>query len=552
MPVNSKASDRPAFTLIKLGWVTLMDIKNQITNGMTSIGIEFGSTRIKAVLIGEDFSILSEGVYDWTNRLENGIWTYSLDEVHKGLQGCFADLMKNVKDKYGVELKTTASIGVSAMMHGYLAFDENDALLVPFRTWRNTITGEAASKLSEAFNFNIPQRWSIAHLYQAVLNEEAHIPEVRFITTLAGYVHWKLTGKKVIGIGDASGMFPISPNGISYDKNMLAKFAELTKGTALKADLIDILPEIIPAGECAGTLTEEGARLLDPTGVFSAGVEFCPPEGDAQTGMVATNSIAPKTGNVSAGTSIFGMVVLEKELSKMYHQIDIVTTPCGSPVAMVHCNNCTTDLNTWVNLFGDVLELFGTKVSKGELYEKLFNAALTASDDCGDIVSCNYHSGEHVTGFTSGRPMLLRSPDSQFNPSNLMRCLIYTCMSTLKIGMDILLVEEKINLDKIYAHGGLFKTPVVGQRFLAAALGVPVELMKSAGEGGAWGIAILAAYQARKDRSEQLPEFLSKYVFADMQGTVIEPEENDIAGFAAYTKKFENALAAERAAVSQE
>lgn len=526
-----------------------MEIKEQIEKGLTSIGIEFGSTRIKAVLMGEDFSIIADGVHDWQNKLLDGIWTYSEEDIDNGLADCFADLMKNVREKYGTELKTTASIGISAMMHGYLAFDERGKLLVPFRTWRNTITGEAAEALSESFGFNIPQRWSIAHLYQAILNKEPHISDIKFITTLAGYVHWKLTGKKVIGTGDGSGMFPVSPETKSYNEAMLEKFDTLTEGTAFKEKLIDILPEIIPVGESAGTLTPEGAKLLDKTGVFGGEINMCPPEGDAQTGMVATNSIAPRTGNVSAGTSIFGMVVLEKELSKRYEQIDIVATPDGDSVAMVHCNNCSTDLDCFVKLFGGVLELFGITPKKSELYDKLYEASLSADDDLGGLVSCNYHSGEHVTGFTEGRPLLARTPDSKFTVNNLMRCLVYSAMSTLKLGMDILLKDEGISLDKIYAHGGLFKSPVAGQRYLASALGVPVEVLHSAGEGGAWGIAILAAYNVRKNKEEAFSDYLSEKVFGKMQGEILVPDENDIKSFADYAVKFEKLLSAEKAAI---
>ena len=400
-----------------------MDIVKQIESGKTSIGIEFGSTRIKAVMIGEDYSPIASGTHDWQNRLEGGIWTYTEQDITLGLQSAYKDLADSVKAKYGVQIKKAAAIGISAMMHGYLAFDKNDSLLVPFRTWRNTMTGEAAKALTEAFGFNIPQRWSIAHLYQAILNGEKHVPEISFFTTLAGFVHWQLTGEKVLGIGSS-----------------------------------------------AGRLTEAGAKLLDPTGALEAGIPLCPPEGDAGTGMVATNSIAPRTGNVSAGTSIFAMAVLEKNLSRVHEEIDIVTTPCGDPVAMVHCNNCTTDLDAWVNMFDSALKAFGVSIPKSDIYAKLYDSALKAPTDCGGLVSCNYFSGEHVTGFTEGRPMLIRTPEAQFDVSTIMRSLIYTCMATLKIGMDILLGEEKVQLDKLLAHGGLFKTPLITQpRFLPIA-----------------------------------------------------------------------------------
>ncbi len=526
-----------------------MNIAEQIKNGSASIGIEFGSTRIKAVLVGDDYNAAATGTYDWENSLIDGVWTYSLDEVRAGLAGAFKSLAADVKEKYGAAIEKVASIGISAMMHGYLAFDENNELLVPFRTWRNTMTEEAADIITEAFSFNIPQRWSIAHLYQAILNKEEHISKIRFVTTLAGYVHWLLTGEKVIGIGDGSGMFPIDVNSGNYNDEMLEKFAKLTKGTAFTQSLSDILPKIVPVGECAGHLTEEGALLLDPSGNLKAGVPFCAPEGDAQTGMVATNSIAPRTGNVSAGTSIFAMAVLEKDLSAVYREIDIVTTPCGNPVAMVHCNNCTTELNNWVKLFEDMLNTFGVQVSKDELYNKLFAAALSGAADCDDIISYNYHSGEHVTGFTEGKPLIMRSPKSELNTANLMRSLIYSCMATLKIGMDILIGKEKIALDKIYAHGGLFKSPITGQRFLASALGVPVALMESAGEGGAWGIALLASFLARKGEGETLESYLEKRVFDGKTGTCMAPDKSDSEGFASFIEKYKAGLTVERAAV---
>lgn len=519
-----------------------------IKQGRASVGIEFGSTRIKAVLIGEDFSPLASGVHDWQNELLDGVWTYSLDAVKNGLRECFADLMKNVEQQYGVKLEKAAGFGISAMMHGYLAFDKNDSLLVPFRTWRNTMTAEAAEKLTEEFSFNIPERWSIAHLYQAVLNKEDHVPEVRFITTLAGYVHFLLTGKKVIGVGDASGIFPIDPGTCGYDAKMAKRFDELCADTALDAELMDILPEIVPVGETAGVLTEEGAKLLDPTGTFKAGVPFCPPEGDAQTGMAATNSITPKTGNVSAGTSIFSMIVLEKNLKAVHREIDIVTTPNGDPVAMVHCNNCTTDLDAWVKMFGGLLSASGNDIPKGALYDKLYSLAAQGDPDCGGIVSYNYYAGESVTGVNSGRPLMMRTPDAKFTVQNLMRSLVYSTMATLKIGMDILTREEQVSLDRIYAHGGLFKTPVPSQNFLAAALGSDVTLMKSAGEGGAWGIALLAAYMTRTDRSESLTAFLADKVFADMDGSTVSPDAEDVKGLENYMTAYRNGLEAEKAA----
>lgn len=526
-----------------------MDIVKQIESGKTSIGIEFGSTRIKAVMIGQDYSPVASGTHDWQNRLENGVWTYTDEDIRLGLQDAYKNLSDNVKAQYGVEIKTVSAIGISAMMHGYLAFDKNDKMLAEFRTWRNTMTGDAAKALTEAFGFNIPQRWSIAHLYQAILNGEKHVGDIAFFTTLAGYVHMLLTGEKVLGIGDASGMFPIDSEKGEYDKNMLAKFSQLVADKGFGWKIEDILPGIVPAGESAGKLTEAGAKLLDPTGTLSAGITLCPPEGDAGTGMVATNSIAPRTGNVSAGTSIFAMAVLERKLSKVHEEIDIVTTPCGDPVAMVHCNNCTTDLDAWVNMFDSALRAFGVDVPKSDIYDKLYSSALSAETDCAGLVSYNYFSGEHVTGFTEGRPMLIRTPEARFNVSTLMRSLIYTCMGTLKIGMDILLGEEKVELDKLLAHGGLFKAPVVGQRFLASALNVPVAVMESAGEGGAWGIALLAAYTARENRAQSLADFLDEQVFSRFASSVMQPDKADSEGFAKYMESFRAGLAAQKAAV---
>ena len=519
-----------------------------IKSGKAVVGIEFGSTRIKAVLVGEDNSPLASGFHDWQNSLDNGVWTYPLEEVKAGLQDCFATLMKDVKEKFGVELTSAAGFGLSAMMHGYLAFNDKDELLVPFRTWRNTMTGEAAEKLTAELGFNIPQRWSIAHLYQAILNKEPHVKDVAFITTLAGYVHMLLTGKKVIGVGDASGIFPIDDKG-GYDRKMTARFDELTKGTAFGRELLSVLPEIIPVGECAGVLTEEGAKLLDPTGTFKAGVPFCPPEGDAQTGMVATNSIVPRTGNVSAGTSIFAMIVLEKALAKVHREIDIVTTPNGDPVAMVHCNNCSTDLDAWVNMFGGLLKAAGNDMPKGKLYDLLYSLAAEGDPDCGNVFSYNYYSGEEITGLTGGKPMLFREPDSRFTINNVMRSLIYSCYATLKIGMDILTGEENVKLDKLYAHGGLFKTPVPTQNILAAALDADVTLMKSAGEGGAWGIALLAAYMARTDKAQSLKDFLADCVFKGSEGSTVSPDIKDAIGLASFMAAYKAAIPTQRVAI---
>ena len=529
-----------------------MSSADEIKNGKAVIGIEFGSTRIKAVLIGEDHSPLASGVHDWQNEMLDGVWTYSLDNVRKGLQECFADLMKNVEEAYGIKLETAAAIGISAMMHGYLAFDEKDKQLVPFRTWRNTMTEEAADKLTEEFSFNIPQRWSIAHLYQAMLNKEPHVGDIAFMTTLAGYVHYILTGEKVIGAGDASGIFPIDSQTCDYNSAMMSKFDKLAEGTALNKKLADILPRIVPAGECAGRLTAEGAKLLDPTGTFGGDIPFCPPDGDAQTGMAATNSITPRTGNVSAGTSIFSMIVLEKDLSAVHREIDIVTTPCGDPVAMVHCNSCTSDLDAWFGIFGGFLKEIGVDMPKGQLYDKLYSLAAEGAPDCNGVISYNYYAGEPVTGVKNGLPLLMRSPDTAFNIRDFMRSLVYSCVAALKAGNDILTEQEHVSLERIYAHGGFFKTPVPTQKFLAAALGADVTLMQTAGEGGAWGIALLASYMANRSSGEKLTDYLSGRVFADMKGSTVSPDKEDVDGLNAYMKKYLSGLSAVRAAASED
>lgn len=504
------------------------------------LGIELGSTRIKAVLTGEDFKPLASGNCEWENKLVDGNWTYSLDDVWTGLQTALKELT-TCKSVQGVNV---GAIGISAMMHGYLAFDKNDNLLVPFRTWRNTTTEQAAEALTAEFGFNIPQRWSIAHLYQAILNGEAHVKDIAFITTLAGYVHWKLTGEKVLGVGDASGMFPVDSQTCDYNAEMLLKFDKLVEKYNFPWRLADILPKSLNAGESAGKLTEAGAKLLDPSGFLKTGTLLCPPEGDAGTGMVATNSIAPRTGNVSAGTSIFSMIVLEKELSKVYPEIDMVTTPDGKPVAMVHCNNCSSDLDAWVRLFGEVASLFGANPNKFTLYEKLYNKALEA-DDCTGLLTYNYLSGEPITGLTEGRPLLVRSPDNPFRLSELMRSLIFSALATLRIGTDIL-SEEGVGLDKLTGHGGLFKTPKVVQSLTASALNVPVAVNEAAGEGGAWGISLLAAYAANP--AGILSEFLSREVFAKSAETVETPVEKDIQGFNAYLENYKRGLIIEKTA----
>ncbi len=524
------------------------DVRGYIEEGKAILGIEFGSTRIKAVLIGQNNEPIAQGSHDWENRLENGIWTYSEDDIWTGLQDCYADMVNDVKKQYGTEVKSLAAIGFSAMMHGYLAFNEAGELLVPFRTWRNTITEEASNELSELFGFHIPQRWSIAHLYQAMLNQEEHVKDVAFFTTLAGYIHWKLTGQKVLGVGEASGMFPIDSSTCTYDAGMVSKFDELVKEKGYDIKLLDIIPEVLPAGDDAGVLTDEGAALLDVSKTLEGGIPLCPPEGDAGTGMVATNSVAVHTGNVSAGTSVFAMVVLEKPLSRAYDAIDLVTTPSGEAVAMVHCNNCTSDLNAWVNIFKEFSEAFGIEPDMNKLFGTLYNKALEGDADCGGLLAYNYFSGEHITGFEEGRPLFVRTPDANFNLANFMRVHLFTALSALKTGCDILLKQEKVKVDNITGHGGLFKTKGVGQGILAAAMNAPVSVMETAGEGGAWGIALLASYMINKNGRE-LSQFLNEDVFAGETGTRMMPDASDVAGFDAFIEKYTAGLAIERAAV---
>jgi sugar (pentulose or hexulose) kinase len=525
-----------------------LNIKEAIAAGQTTLGIEFGSTRIKAVLIGADHTPIASGSHDWENRYENGVWSYTLQDIWDGLQDCYRDLIQEVDRQYGVSLRTIGAIGFSAMMHGYMAFDQTGNLLVPFRTWRNTMTGQASEELTRLLGFNIPQRWSAAHLYQAILNKESHVKDIDFLTTLAGYVHWKLTGCKVLGIGDASGMFPIDSSTNDYDADMLERFQQQVDGMGYPWRLSEILPRVLCAGEPAGVLTPEGAKLLDPSGQLQPGIPLCPPEGDAGTGMVATNSVAVRTGNVSVGTSIFAMVVLEKKLSKVYPEIDMVTTPTGKPVAMVHCNNCTSDLNAWMDVFEELSAVLGAKTCREELFSLLFGKSLEGDADCGGLVSYNYFSGEPITQLSEGRPMLVRGPESRFTLANLMRTHLYSTMATLKLGLDILSAEE-VAVDKLLGHGGLFKTPGVAQRYLAAAAGAPVAVMETAGEGGAWGIALLAAYLVRRAPGESLESYLADRVFVGMDGTELAPDASDIAGFDAFLARYRSGLAAERAAV---
>lgn len=526
-----------------------MDVKNLLEEGKGILGIEFGSTRIKAVLIDEKGTPLASGSHEWENRLTDGIWTYTLDDIWSGLADCYADLASDVKKKYDVVLKKFASIGFSAMMHGYLAFDKEGELLVPFRTWRNTITEEAAAKLTEVFQYNIPQRWSIAHLYQAILKKEEHVGKIDFLTTLAGYVHWKLTGEKVLGVGDASGMFPIDCKRGNYDQNMIRKFDELTEPCGYGWKLSDILPKVLSAGEKAGTLTPEGAKLLDVSGNLEAGILLCPPEGDAGTGMVATNSVGVRTGNVSAGTSVFAMVVLEKELSKVYPEIDLVTTPDGALVAMVHCNNCTSDLNAWVNLFDEFAKSIGAAIDKNQLFSVLYHKALEGDADCGGLISYNYFSGEPVTGFDEGAPLFVRKADQTFNLANFMRTHLYSSLAALKAGLDLLFKEEDVKVDEMFGHGGLFKTKGVGQRIAAAAMNTPVSVMETAGEGGAWGIALLASYMQNKEEGEELQDFLNYKIFAGQKGEKLLPVKEDVEGFDQFMIRYKKGLAIEHAAV---
>ena len=523
--------------------------KSTVVNGKAVLGIELGSTRIKAVLVNEKNQPIASGSHEWENQLVNNIWTYSEEAIWAGIQDSYQDMVRDVKEKYGVPVKKMAAIGFSAMMHGYMPFNAEGELLVPFRTWRNTMTEKASEELTELFQYHIPQRWSIAHLYQAMLNQEPHVKDITFMTTLEGYVHWKLTGEKVLGVGEGSGMFPIDMEIKGYDKKCLAAFDELAAPYGFPWKLEEILPKVLLAGEEAGRLTEEGAKLLDTTGELEAGIPFCPPEGDAGTGMVATNSIAKRTGNVSAGTSVFSMVVLEKPLSKVYPEIDLVTTPTGNLVAMVHCNNCTSDLNAWVNLFKEFAEAMGMKVDMNQLFGTLYRKAMEGDADCGGLLAYNYFSGEHITGFEEGRPMFVRTPESKFNLANFMRVNLFTSLGALKTGMDILLKEEGVKLDKILGHGGLFKTKGVGQNLLAGAINTPVSVMETAGEGGAWGIAVLASYLVNKEEGESLEDYLNNKVFAGQEGEEVQPDERDVQGFDEFMVRYKEGLAIERAAV---
>ena len=526
-----------------------MTAKETIQQGKAILGIEFGSTRIKAVLIDGENKPIAQGSHEWENQLVDGLWTYSTEAIWYGLQDCYADLRKNVLAEYDIEIEELAAIGISAMMHGYMAFNEQQNILVPFRTWRNTNTAKAAAELSELFVYNIPLRWSISHIYQAILDNEEHVADIDFLTTLAGYIHWQLTGNKVLGIGDASGMLPIDPETHNYSAAMVEKFNKLIAPKGFNWTLLDILPEVLNAGENAGFLTAEGAKKLDISGHLKPGIPLCPPEGDAGTGMVATNAVKQRTGNVSAGTSSFSMIVLEKDLSKPYEMIDMVTTPDGSLVAMVHCNNCTSDLNAWVNLFKEYQQLLGIPVDMNEVFGKLYNNALTGDADCGGLIAYNYISGEPVTGLAEGRPMFVRSANDKFNLANFMRANLYASVGVLKIGNDILFNEEHIKVDRITGHGGLFKTKGVGQRVLAAAINSPISVMETAGEGGAWGIALLASYLVNNANGSTLADWLESNVFAGNTGVEIAPTAEDVAGFNKWIENYKRGLAIEQAAV---
>ena len=520
-----------------------------IEGGESFLGIEFGSTRIKAVLVGPDGKVLATGAHNWENRFADGYWTYDLEDAVSGMQDAYARVKQEIKERYGIVLRTLSGLGVSGMMHGYLPFDQEDRQLAAFRTWRNTSTGEAAARLSELFSFNIPQRWSVAHLYQAILNKEAHVKDISFLTTLAGYIHYRLTGEKVLGAGEASGMFPLDKEGGGYDAGKLALLKGLPECADLKMDPESILPRILKAGELSGRLTDQGARLLDPQGDLQSGLPLCPPEGDAGTGMVATNSIAARTGNVSAGTSIFLMAVLDQALSRHYPEIDMVATPDGLPVAMVHCNNCTTDLNAWVEVFYQFLRSAKLPADRNTIYEAFFEQALSGDAACGDMLSVGYYSGEHTTGFENGRPLLSWADTADLSFSNLARAILYSTLTTLRMGMDIVR-SEGIRLDKLLGHGGLYKTGTAGQRFTAAALDAPVSVMETADEGGAYGIALLAAYMKHKEKSgESLTDFLNKWVYKDAVISSVQPDPADRAGFEAYIKRFKKGLELEREAV---
>ncbi len=519
-----------------------------IREGRSFLGIEFGSTRIKASLISPEGTPLAAGAYGWENENIDGIWTYKLDDVWTGARACYADLAADVQSRYGVPFTGPAAVGISGMMHGYLVFDEHNKLLVPFRTWRNNITGPACEELSDLFHFAVPQRWSIAHLYQAILNGEEHVGKISYITTLAGYVHWRLTGEKVLGIGEASGMFPVDPSTLDFDEKMVQSFDNHISSKGFSWKMRDIFPRVLTAGVSGGILTSEGAQLLDPSGKLASGIPFCPPEGDAGTGMVATGSVRERTGNVSAGTSVFAMIVLENPLSKPYEELDIVVTPHGKAVAMAHSNNCSSDFDAWIDIFKQAAGALGMEPSADDLYGKLMPLALKGDFDAGGMLAVSYVSGEHVTGFTEGRPFIVRQPDRPFRLENLLRSLLFTAFCALRTGLNVLFDKEGVKVDEIRGHGGIFKTPGVGQKIMAAASNTPISLPSMAGEGGAWGMALLAAFLLRENQQESLPDFLD-HLISDSIGDAVEPDPEDVKGFDTFFKRYHEGLSIEREAL---
>lgn len=527
-----------------------MSTSDLIKEGKTALGIEFGSTRIKAILVDLSGNTLAEGSHTWENSLVDGVWTYSLDEIHQGLRSCYSAMREDVEKKYDTKLTTVGAIGISAMMHGYMAFDRDGNLLTPFQTWRNSNTQQAADELTNLFGFNIPLRWTIAHLYQRILDQEDHVAKIDFVTTLDSYIHWKLTGNKVTGIGDASGIFPIDSETLDYDATLLEKFNTLIRDKAYLWATKDVLPKVLVAGENAGTLTAEGAALLDETGTLRSGIPMCPPEGDAGTGMVATNSVAPRTGNLSAGTSTFAMLVLEKPLAKLHREIDMVTTPSGFPVAMAHANNGTSDLNAWVNLFAEYDKLMGRTVDMNEIYKQLELNSLNGDPDCGGLLTYGYYSGEGITMLNEGRPLFARTPDSSFTLANFMRAHMYSSFAAVKLGLDILLKEEHVKVDRILGHGGLFTVKGVAQRYLAAAVNTPITVMDTASQGGPWGMAVLAAYMLQHGNGETLEDYLEKKIFAVQAGTTIRPDAGEAEGYEKFTAHYKSGLEAEKAAIA--
>lgn len=528
--------------------MTTERMKEIIEQGRTALGIELGSTRIKAVLIDEAGTVLATGIHDWENSFTHHIWTYPLEEIHSGVQSCYASLRQHVQEKFGIDLQNIGAIGVSAMMHGYMALNRDGKQIAPFQTWRNTNTQEAADILTDLFQFNIPLRWTVAHLYQRILDHEDHVKDLWYVSTLAGYIHFLLTGRRVIGISDAAGMFPVDEKTHDYRENMIEAFDKLVEPCGYAWKIRDLLPQVLVAGENAGALTEEGAKFLDPSGKIRPGIPFCPPEGDAGTGMTATNAVAPRTGNVSAGTSTFAMIVLEKQLQHLHREIDMVATPSGFPAAMSHANNGTTDLNAWVSLFGEFAALTGHPVDKGELFRLLYTHSLEGDVDAGGLLPYGYYSGENITMINEGRPLFLRMPESRFTLANLMRAHLYTSLGAVKMGLDIL-HDEGVRVDRIMGHGGFFKTPVVGQRCLSAAVNAPVTVMDTASEGGAWGIALLAMFLIDRQPGETLEDYLDTRIFTHMTGTTVTAPQEEVEGFNRFMEHYRAGLDVEKAAI---